>query len=120
MKLTDVVILDGARTAIGSFGGSLSSLTPAELGTCAAKEAISRSGVAAEDIDHAVFGHIITTGPQDAYVARHIALNAGMPASSAAFNVNRLCGSAVQSVVSAAQMIVMGDSRIAWPAVPNP
>ncbi len=113
MKLTDVVILDGARTAIGSFGGSLSSLTPAELGTCAAKEAISRSGVAAEDIDHAVFGHIITTGPQDAYVARHIALNAGMPASSAAFNVNRLCGSAVQSVVSAAQMIVMGDSRIA-------
>ncbi len=113
MKLTDVVILDGARTAIGSFGGSLSALTPAELGTCAAKEAVSRSGVAADDIDHAVFGHIITTGPQDAYVARHIALNTGMPASSAAFNVNRLCGSAVQSVVSAAQMIVMGDSRIA-------
>lgn len=113
MKLTDVVILDGARTAIGSFGGSLSTLTPAELGTCAAKEAVSRSGVAADDIDHAVFGHIITTGPQDAYVARHIALNTGMPASSAAFNVNRLCGSAVQSVVSAAQMIVMGDSRIA-------
>ncbi|MBD3655898.1 MULTISPECIES: beta-ketothiolase BktB [Marinobacter] len=113
MKLTDVVILDGARTAIGSFGGSLSALTPAELGTCAAKEAVSRSGVAADDIDHAVFGHIIITGPQDAYVARHIALNTGMPASSAAFNVNRLCGSAVQSVVSAAQMIVMGDSRIA-------
>lgn len=113
MKLTDVVILDGARTAIGSFGGSLSALTPAELGTCAAKEAVGRSGVAADDIDHAVFGHIITTGPQDAYVARHIALNTGMPASSAAFNVNRLCGSAVQSVVSAAQMIVMGDSRIA-------
>src|SRR5690606_26457828 len=67
----------------------------------------------ADDIDHSVFGHIITTGPQDAYVARHIALNAGLPASSAAFNVNRLCGSAVQSVVSAAQMIVMGDSRIA-------
>ncbi|MGB2109904.1 MAG: acetyl-CoA C-acyltransferase, partial [Marinobacter vinifirmus] len=113
MKLTDVVILDGARTAIGSFGGSLSSLAPAELGTAAAREAISRAGVEAADIDHSVFGHIITTGPQDAYLARHIALNVGMEKSSAAFNVNRLCGSAVQSVISAAQLIVMGDSRMA-------
>ncbi|WP_262492614.1 beta-ketothiolase BktB [Marinobacter sp. AL4B] len=113
MKLTDVVILDGARTAIGSFGGSLSGLAPAELGSVAAREAVSRAGVAAEDIDHSVFGHIITTGPQDAYLARHIALNVGMPKSSAALNVNRLCGSAVQSVISAAQLIVMGDSRLA-------
>ncbi|SDS30974.1 acetyl-CoA C-acetyltransferase [Halopseudomonas xinjiangensis] len=113
MNLTDVVILDGARTAIGSFGGSLSAFSPAELGTFAANAAIERAGVAAEDIDHAVFGHIIPTGPEDAYVARHIALNVGMPTGSAALNVNRLCGSAVQSVISAAQMIVMGDSRIA-------
>lgn len=113
MKLTDVVILDGARTAIGGFGGSLSSLSPAELGTCAAKEAIARSGVAAEDIDHSVFGHVIATGPADAYVARHIGLNAGLQKSSAAFNVNRLCGSGAQSVISAAQMIIMGDSHIA-------
>lgn len=113
MKLSDVVILDGVRTAIGSFGGSLSGFSPAELGTFAASEAVKRAGVDAADIDHAVFGHIIPTGPQDAYVARHIALNVGMRTSSAAFNVNRLCGSAVQSVVSAAQMIVMGDSRIA-------
>ncbi|PFG11190.1 beta-ketothiolase BktB [Marinobacter sp. LV10MA510-1] len=113
MKLTDVVILDGARTAIGSFGGSLSSMGPADLGTCVAKEAISRSAVPAEDIDHSVFGHIISTGPADAYVARHIGLNAGLQKGSAAFNVNRLCGSAVQSVISAAQMIIMGDSQIA-------
>jgi len=113
MKLTDVVILDSARTAIGGFGGSLSSLSPADLGTFVAKEAINRSAVPAEDIDHSVFGHIISTGPADAYVARHIGLNAGLQQSSAAFNVNRLCGSGVQSVISAAQMIIMGDSQIA-------
>jgi len=113
MELKDVVILDGVRTAIGSFGGSLASTSPAELGTVAAVEAIRRAGVPAEEIDHSVFGHIIATGPQDAYVARHIALSAGLPKTSAAFNVNRLCGSAVQSVISAAQMILLGDSRVA-------
>ena len=113
MPLSDVVILAGARTAIGSFGGSLATLTPAELGTAAAKAAISRAGVMATDVDHAVFGHIITTGAEDAYLARHIALNAGMAPASAAFNVNRLCGSAVQSVISAAQLIQLGQSKIA-------
>lgn len=113
MNLTDVVILAGARTAIGSFGGSLAALSPAQLGTAAAKAAIQRAGVAATDVDHAVFGHIITTGAEDAYLARHIALNSGMAASSAAFNVNRLCGSAVQSVISAAQLIQLGQSKIA-------
>lgn len=112
MKLSDIVILDGVRTPIGSFGGSLSSMTPAQLGTIAANEAISRSGVDPQDIDHSVFGHIITTGPQDAYLARHIGLNAGLPQSSAALNVNRLCGSSVQSLISAAQLLMMGDSQI--------
>ncbi|WP_287364478.1 beta-ketothiolase BktB [Thauera sp.] len=113
MELKDVVILDGVRTAIGDFGGGLSALKPVELGTAAAYEAIRRSGVPAEDIDHSVFGHIIATGPEDAYLARHIGLNVGLLQSAAAFNVNRLCGSAVQSVISAAQMIMRGDSRIA-------
>ncbi|WP_372741576.1 beta-ketothiolase BktB [Neptunomonas sp.] len=113
MKLTDIVILAGARTAIGGFGGSLSTLSPAELGTAAAVEAIKRSGVAPAEIDHSVFGHIITTRPEDAYLARHIGLNAGLPEHSAALNVNRLCGSSVQSVISAAQMILLGDSHIA-------
>lgn len=113
MQLSDVVILAGARTAIGSFGGSLAALSPAQLGTAVAKAAISRSGVVAVDVDHAVFGHIITTAAEDAYLARHIALNSGMASTSAAFNVNRLCGSAVQSVISAAQLIQLGQSTIA-------
>lgn len=113
MNLSDVVIVDGVRTAIGAFGGSLSGLSPAQLGTVAATEAIRRSAIPAEEFDHAIFGHIITTAPQDAYLSRHIALNAGLPESSAAVNVNRLCGSSVQSVISAAQLLVMGDSKIA-------
>ena len=113
MKLKNVVILDAVRTPIGDLGGSLSSLTPAELGTVAAKEAIKRSGVDAADIDHAVIGHIITTSPEDAYLSRNIALGAGLPESSAAMNVNRLCGSSVQSVISAAQLIELGDSKVA-------
>lgn len=113
MNLNNVVIVDAVRTAIGSFGGSLSGLTPAELGTVAAAEAIRRAGVPAADIDHSVFGHIITTAPQDVYLSRHIALNAGLPESSAAVNINRLCGSSVQSVISAAQLLMLGDSQIA-------
>ncbi len=113
IQLKNIVILEGARTAIGAFGGSLSGFTPAELGTFAAKEAIARSGIEAAEIDHSVFGHIITTCPQDVYLSRHIALNAGLPDSSAALNVNRLCGSAVQSLISAAQQLVAGNSQIA-------
>ena len=113
LALQDVVIVAGARTAIGDFGGSLSAYSPAELGTFAGRAAIERAGVPAAEIDHAVFGHIITTSPQDAYLARHIARNCGLPDSSAALNVNRLCGSSVQSLISAAQMIQAGASRIA-------
>lgn len=113
VKLEDVVILSGARTAIGDFGGSLAAYSPAELGTFAGRAAIERAGVEATEIDHSVFGHIITTSPQDAYLSRHIALNSGLPESSAALNVNRLCGSSVQSLISAAQLIQAGASRMA-------
>lgn len=113
MNLQDIVIVDGVRTAIGAFGGSLAKLTPAELGTAASTEAIRRAGIPADEIDHAIFGHIITTAPQDVYLSRHIALNAGLPDSSAALNVNRLCGSSVQSVISAAQLLLLGDSQVA-------
>ena len=113
VALQDVVILSGARTAIGDFGASLSGYSPAELGTFAGRAAIERAGVAAEEIDHCIFGHIITTSPQDAYLARHIALNCGLAEHSAALNVNRLCGSSVQSLISAAQMIQAGASRLA-------
>ncbi|PMR77347.1 beta-ketothiolase BktB [Billgrantia endophytica] len=113
MLFDSVVILDGARTAIGSFGGSLAGLAPHEMGGITAREAIQRAGIEAEAIDHSVYGHIITTGPQDAYLARHIALDAGVPDGAAAFNVNRLCGSGVQALLSAAQQIALGDSRFA-------
>lgn len=113
VKLQDVVILDGARTAIGDYGGSLAGYSPAELGTFAARAAIERAGVEAGEIDHAVIGHVITTVPADAYLSRQIALNAGLPESSAAMNVNRLCGSSLQALVSAAQLIQTGCSRMA-------
>lgn len=113
MNNSDVVIVGSARTAIGSFAGSLAGLSPAELGTAAAKAAIARANIAAADIDHAVFGHIITTAAADVYLARHIALNSGILPTSVAFNVNRLCGSAVQSVISAAQLIQLGQCKVA-------
>lgn len=113
MQLDSVVIVSGARTAIGGFGGSLSSFAPHELGTITAQEALRRAGIAGADIDHSVYGHIITTSPEDAYLARHIALSAGVPKEAGAFNVNRLCGSGVQAVISAAQQIALGDSRLA-------
>lgn len=113
MKFNSVVIVDGVRTAIGGFAGSLAALSPAEMGIATAKEVIKRSGVDAKLIDHAVYGHIITTAAQDAYLARHIAINSGLADSSAAFNVNRLCGSGLQAIISAAQMIEAGDSKLA-------
>ncbi|SNY95638.1 beta-ketothiolase BktB [Halomonas sp. hl-4] len=113
MRLDNVVIVGGARTPIGGFGGSLSTLAPFELGAITAREALRRAGVNGGNIDHSVYGHIITTGPQDAYLARHIALESGVPNEAGAFNVNRLCGSGVQAVLSAAQQIVLGDSRLA-------
>lgn len=107
-----VVFVGAARTPIGRFMGSLSALTPAELGTIASIEALKRAKVAAQDVDHAVFGHIIPTGTADAYLARHIAINSGLSVDSSAFNVNRLCGSSVQAIISAAQMLTLGDSQL--------
>ena len=112
-NISDVVILDGARTAIGTFGGSLSTCTPAELGVAASIEAISKSGVGAEEIEHAVFGHIIQTGTDDAYLSRQISLNSGMKETSVAFHINRLCGSSIQSLISTAQMLALGDCKLA-------
>jgi acetyl-CoA C-acetyltransferase len=107
MPLSDIVILSAARTAIGSFGGALATCTPAELGTVAAQAAISRSGVPSSDIATSVFGHIITTSAADVYLARQIALNCAVPVHSDAFQVNRLCGSGLQAVLSAAQQLLL-------------
>ena len=109
----DIVILSGARTAIGTFGGALAAMPPIELGTIAAKAALERSGVEGERIGHAVFGHIINTEPRDMYLSRVAAMQAGVPDSTPAMNVNRLCGSGVQAIVSAAQSLMLGDADFA-------
>lgn len=111
--MTGIVILSGARTAIGTFGGSLSGFGPIDLATIAAKEAIARAGIVAEKIDQVMFGHIINTEPRDMYLSRVAAVNAGVPVGTPAMNVNRLCGSGVQAVVSAAQALLLGDGDFA-------
>ena len=104
----DIVVLRGARTPFGDFGGALKDLSAAELGAHAAREALERSGVAPEQVDHAVFGHVIQVSGEDAYLARHVALKAGCPVGVPALTVNRLCGSGLQALVTAAQMIKLG------------
>ena len=89
----DIVILDGARTAIGTFGGSLAAIPPIALAATAAREALARSGVEGGQIGHVVFGHVINTEPRDMYLSRAAAIEAGVPDSAPAMNVNRLCGS---------------------------
>ena len=109
----EVVFVGAARTAIGSFGGSLKDVPPADLGALVIKTALERAGVAPKDVGHVVLGHVIPSVPQDAYISRVAALNAGVPQETPAFNVNRLCGSGLQAIVSAAQAILLGDCDVA-------
>ncbi|MEM9549602.1 MAG: acetyl-CoA C-acyltransferase family protein [Pseudomonadota bacterium] len=111
--MTDVVILDGARTAIGTFGGALASTAPIDLGTVAAEAAMERSGVEGGQIGNVVFGHVINTEPRDMYLSRVAAMQAGIPESTPAMNVNRLCGSGAQAIVSAVQSVMLGDAEFA-------
>ena len=109
----EVVFVGAARTAIGSYGGALKDVAPADLGALVIKTALERAGVAPKDVGHVVFGNVIPSVPQDAYISRVAALNAGVPQEAPAFNVNRLCGSGLQAVVSAAQSILLGDCDVA-------
>lgn len=109
----EVVFVGAARTAIGSFGGSLKDVPPADLGALVIKTALERAGVAPKEVGHVVVGHVIPSVPQDAYISRVAALNAGVPQEAPAFNVNRLCGSGLQAIVSAAQSIQLGDCEVA-------
>ncbi|THD85747.1 acetyl-CoA C-acyltransferase [Aliigemmobacter aestuarii] len=111
--MTDIVILSGARTAIGTFGGALSGLPPIDLATIAARAAIDRAGLPAARIGASVWGHIINTEPRDMYLSRVAAMNAGVPDTTPAMNVNRLCGSGVQAIISAAQSILLDDADFA-------
>lgn len=108
--MKDIVILGGTRTAIGTFGGSLAGTPPIELGTVAAKAALERAGVDGAQIGHVAFGHVINTEPRDMYISRVAAMQAGVPDTTPAMNVNRLCGSGVQAIVSVAQSLMLGDA----------
>ncbi|MEL7126783.1 MAG: acetyl-CoA C-acyltransferase family protein [Pseudomonadota bacterium] len=107
----DIVILGGARTAIGTFGGSLAATPPIDLATTAAKAALDRSGVQGGQIGHVAFGHVINTEPRDMYLSRVAAMAAGVPDTTPAMNVNRLCGSGVQAIVSVIQSLMLGDAE---------
>jgi acetyl-CoA C-acetyltransferase len=111
--MNNVFIMSANRSAIGSFGGTLKNFSPVELGTLVAKEAIKRSGYDSKEIEHAVFGNVIHTEPRDMYVSRVIALQAGLSKDSAALTVNRLCGSGLQAIISAIQLLALGDASIA-------
>ncbi len=108
--MTGVVISSAARTAVGSYGRSLAAVPTTELGTAAVGAALERAQVSADQVEQVVFGNVIHTAPEDMYMARVVGMKAGIPKESPAFTVNRLCGSGVQSIVSAAQAIQTGDA----------
>ena len=107
----DIFILGTARTAIGTFGGSLSETTPIELGATVSKEAILRTNIDPKEIGQVVFGHVINTEPKDMYLSRVSAIKANIPNETPAMNVNRLCGSGAQAIVSIFQSLKMGDTQ---------
>lgn len=111
--MTAVYVVAAKRTAIGSFGGSLKDYEPAALGARVASVALEEAGIDPALVGHVVFGQVIPTAPRDAYLARVVALEAGMATEVPAMTVNRLCGSGLQAIVSAAQMLMLGDAQIA-------
>jgi acetyl-CoA C-acetyltransferase len=109
----EVVVLSGVRTPVGKFGGGLKDVPPTDLAAKVVRESVARSGVESDDIGHVVFGNVIHTDVHDMYLARVAAINGGLPIETPAFTLNRLCGSGLQAVVSAAQTIAMGDNSFA-------
>ena len=109
----EVVVVSAARTAIGTFGGSLKDVPTTELGALVVREVLARAAVPGADVGHVVFGHVVNTEPRDLYLSRVAALNGGCPPETPAFNVNRLCGSGLQAIVTASQAILLGDCDVA-------
>jgi acetyl-CoA C-acetyltransferase len=109
----DVLVLSAVRTAIGKYGGGLAAVPPCDLAATVVREAVSRSGAPPEDVGHAVFGNVIHTEVRDMYLGRVAAVNGGLPVQTPAFTLNRLCGSGLQAIVSAAQAIALGDCEVA-------
>src|SRR2546425_842541 len=112
MVQPEIVVLSGVRTAIGTYGGSLKGKHPTELGAAVVREAVKRATIKPEEVGHVVFGGVIHTHTPDIYLGRVAAVNGGLPVKTPAFTLNRLCGSGLQAVVSAAQLIAMGDASV--------
>jgi acetyl-CoA C-acetyltransferase len=113
MSQRDIFVVGAVRTAIGGGGGALKDVALSDLATNVLRALIARSGAPTEDIGHVVMGNVIPTEPRDAHLSRIAAMNAGIPEKTPAFNVNRLCGSGLQAIISAAQTIMLGDSELA-------
>jgi len=113
MAQPEVVVLSGVRTAVGAYGGSLKDKPPTELAAAVVREAVKRAAIKPEEVGHVVFGNVIHTDTHDMYLARVAAVNGGLPVETPAFTLNRLCGSGLQAIVSAAQLIVVGDTSVA-------
>ncbi|UVE65385.1 acetyl-CoA C-acyltransferase family protein [Burkholderia pyrrocinia] len=109
----EVVVVSGVRTAIGEFGGSLKNIAPTELGAQVVREVMLRAQVSGDEVGHVVFGNVVHTEPKDMYLARVAAINGGVAQHAPALTVNRLCGSGLQAIVSAAQGVLLGDADIA-------
>ncbi|HEV3497127.1 MAG TPA: acetyl-CoA C-acyltransferase family protein [Actinomycetes bacterium] len=109
----EVVVLSGVRTAVGKYGGSLKDMAPADLGAAVVREAVARSGVEPAEVGHTVFGNVIHTETRDMYLSRVASVNGGLPVETPAFTLNRLCGSGLQAIVSAAQLVLLVDTEVA-------
>jgi acetyl-CoA C-acetyltransferase len=112
-RMREVVVVSGVRTAIGTFGGSLKDVPPTQLGALVVAEAMKRAAVQGSEVGHVVFGHVINTEPKDMYLGRVAAVNGGVAKETPCLTLNRLCGSGLQAIVSAAQTIMLGDADIA-------
>ncbi len=109
----EVVVVSGVRTAIGTFGGSLKDIPTTDLAAQVVRESLARAGIEGKDVGHVAFGHVVNTEPKDMYLSRVAAVNGGCAIETPAFNVNRLCGSGLQAIVSASQAIMLGDCDVA-------
>src|ERR1700757_3391545 len=111
--MEDVFVLSAVRTPIGKYGGGLASVPPCDLAATVVREAVSRAGVDPAQVGHVVFGNVLHTEKRDMYLSRVAAVNGGLPVGTPALTVNRLCGSGLQAIVSAAQSIMLGDCAVA-------